>query len=280
MSPIQLEKAVKYASWSGWRGIVLEEWQELFSSIDDWLGSPSQFILDLPCRRIARHDTQKGIVYSKLMWAQNDGAIQKKEIFSWLKWALGPQRALHIWDVSRRMMECGHLCAEPVLAVRKLSVNLRHLNLLVTKEVTSPTVESIVLAGGKEAENAVIAAGKCLALLHADKFLHGDYLPRNTCLQNGKIVFLDNDKSSHWNFMPPFFLRRRNLDQFAYNLLVLSGLESSCDTLSLAFIDAYCQEAKLAPAPISAKVMAKAKKRWEHKASTQSGVASAPRAGK
>ena len=265
MSPIQLEKAVKYASWSGWRGIVLEEWQELFSSIDDWLASPSQPILDLPCRRIARHDTQKGIVYSKLMWAQNDGAIQKKEIFSWLKWAFGPQRALHIWDVSRRMMERGHLCAEPVLAVRKLSVNLRHLNLLVTKEVTSPTVESIVLSGGKEAENAVASAGKCLAQLHADKFLHGDYLPRNTCLQNGKIVFLDNDKSSHWDFMPPFFLRRRNLDQFAYNLLVLSGLDSYRDALSLAFIDAYCQEAKLSPVPISAKVMAKAKQRWENK---------------
>ena len=266
MPPILLEKAVKYASWSGWRGFVLEKWRELFPCIDDWLASPSQLILDAPCRRIARHETPKGIVYSKLMWAQNDGAIQKREMFPWLKWALGPQRSLHIWNVSREMLECGHLCAEPVLAVRKLSVNLRHLNLLVTKEVTAPTVESIVLSGGKDAENAVLSAGKCLALLHADKFLHGDYLPRNTCLQNDRIVFLDNDKSSHWDdFPPPFFLKRRNLDQFAYNLLLLSGLDSYRDALSLAFIDAYCQEAKLTSAPISAKVMDKAKKRWERK---------------
>ena len=265
MPPIQLEKAVKYASWSGWRGFVLEQWQDLFSRIDDWLASPSQSILDLPCRRIARHETQKGIVYSKLMWASNDGAIKKHEIFPWLKWGLGSHRALHIWDVSRRMLQNGHLCAEPVLAVRKLQANLRHFNLLVTKEVTSPTIESIVLAGGKDAENAVIAAGKDLASLHADHFLHGDYLPRNTCLQNGKIIFLDNDKSSHWDFSPPFFLKRRNLDQFAYNLLLLSGLDCYRDALSLAFIDAYCQAAKLAAAPISAKVMAKAKKRWENK---------------
>ena len=267
MPPIQLETAVKYASHE-WGGYVLEEWQSLFPGIDDWLASPGQLVLDSPCRRIARHDTPKGIVYSKLMWAQNDGAVKKKEIFAWLKWTLGPQRALQIWIVSRKMLQCGHLCAEPVLAVRKYfaAANLRHLNLLVTKEVTSPTLEKIVLSGGKAAEDAVVVAGECLALLHADRFLHGDYLPRNACLQNGKIVFLDNDKTSHWNIIPPFFLRQRNLDQFAYNLTILAGLDDFCETLPLMFIDAYCHVAGLASASLSKKVMLKAKLRWQNKA--------------
>ncbi len=259
-----VDEAAAYSD-DGWHGFVLDRRQGCFNDLSKWLESCEEVVLNAPCRRVSRHKTKFGTLYSKLMWARNDGAIQKRELISWFKWAYGPARSVHIWKISRKMMAAGHPCAVPVLAVRKKVPGGRHLNLLVTEEILAPTVEKIILEGGENAEKAVKAAGVCLAKLHKDNFVHGDYLPRNACILDDRIIFLDNDKTSGWSFRPPFFLRKRNVDQFAYSLLVLSGMDECRETLSLAFINEYCSEAGIEPAALIGPVMKKARARWERR---------------
>ena len=81
----------------GWRGWVLAGYEAEFGKLDEWLAnSPQHLVLDALCRKVARHERPDGNLYSKLMWAQNDGALQKHELFSLLKWAWGPSRAVTV----------------------------------------------------------------------------------------------------------------------------------------------------------------------------------------
>lgn len=262
---------------NGWHGWKDANCADAFDDIDGWLAADGRsVVLETPCRTIARHpfllEGREINVYSKLMRAQNDGALKKNELFSLAKWALGPSRAIRILKTTSMMISLGHLCPRPLLAVRRKVKNGHHPNLIVTQEITAPTVESIVLNGKSEdVKDAVIAAGCDLAKLHTDRFLHGDYLPRNTCLENGRIFFLDNDKTSKWFFMPPFSQRRRNLEQFAYNLMLLKGLENCNSELPTIFLEAYFATS---PRPDSRRqsdiVLGKARDRWERRRSRTS----------
>ena len=248
---------------NGWRGFVRSGWS--FDDVDAWLeeGS-SEVILDALCRKVRRHRTEKGVVYSKLMWAQNDQAIREGLPHKWLKWAFGRSRAVLILKTTSLMTAMGHLCPEPLLAVRKLRANGWHLNLLVTREVSGKTLEEEVLHGAGEA--AVVRAGRELALLHKDGFVHGDFLPRNTMLDGDRFFFLDNDKSAHRGF---FFLQRRNLDQFTYNLMYLMGTDSCHHELPMAFLESYASTAQWGEERKQAefaRILAKAEKRWQNEA--------------
>ena len=260
---------VSSKGWHGWKDVKCAD---AFVDIDSWLAADEhQIVLETPCRTIARHpfsfNGEAINVYSKLMCAQNDGALKKHEILSLLKWALGPSRAVRVLKTTSLMLEFGHLCPRPLLAVRHKMRSGHHLNLLVTAEVTAPTLESIIQQkADDDARKAVIAAGHDLAKLHADRFLHGDYLPRNTCLDGGKIVFLDNDKTSRWPIMPPFQLRRRNLEQFAYNLMLQKGLKECKTELPTLFLDAYFEAAKRRDEERQKGiVLNKARARWENR---------------
>ena len=246
---------------NGWEGLVSPDFAPLFDRLDEWLTKDSTVILEAPCRTIRRHQTDLGTLYSKLMRAQNDGAYTRKEWFAWLKWAFGPSRALHILKVSSLMLAQGHGCAIPVLAVRKRQWNGRHLNLLVTQEVPFPTVEQFVTSPSPQ--EALRISGEALASLHQDSFIHGDFLPRNCCLDSAhhRLFFLDNDKTSHWRYAP-FFLQQRNLEQFSYNLIRLTGNQD----LPFPFLSAYFESRGFTPsrrAAIESSVMSHAIARWQ-----------------
>ena len=249
----------------GWRGYVRVGYEGLFGNIAEWLNGKADIVLSAKCRKVLRHETPQGVVYSKLMWAQNDQAITEGLPHKWLKWAFGRSRAVLILKNTSEMIARGHLCPEPLLAVRKLQANGWHLNLLVTAEVKEPTVEALVLGGDEE---SVRRAGRELALLHADEFVHGDFLPRNSCLGNGKFYFLDNDKSRHW-IKAPFFLQRRNLDQFTYNLMYLKGTDCCRKELPMAFLESYAEAAKWDEERKKyefVRIIEKAEKRWKKEA--------------
>ncbi|MBR4676251.1 MAG: hypothetical protein IKP00_17475 [Victivallales bacterium] len=255
----------------GWNGWVLDGEEKELANINLWLStSPQTVVLDALCRRVVRHERPGGNFYSKLMWAQNDGALQKKELFSLLKWALGTARSVTILKTTANMLARGHLCPKPVLGVRHLEKSGRHLNLIVTTEVVAPTIEDVIQKGSEaDAVVAVKQAGRDLARLHSDHFLHGDYLPRNACFSEKGTVFLDNDKTSSWSFMPPWFLRRRNLEQFTYNLMLQKGLEECHLELPTLFWDSYADEAGIAESrrkSIFDGIIAKCRRRWENKA--------------
>lgn len=255
-----------------WKGWVNPDWNGVFASLDEWLASSERkVVLETVCRTVARHETPMGAVYSKLMRAGNDGALMKKELFPWLKWALGPARAVTVLKNTAAMLAKGHACPKPLLAARLGKKDGRHLNLLVTEEVKAPTLESIVAGDDSSAKNdGVRLAGEQLAALHADYFIHGDFLPRNTCLdiERHDLIFLDNDKTSRWRIKPPFFLQKRNLDQFCYSLMLLGGLNACSMEYPMIFLRAYsaaCKWDVKRRERVFASVIAKAKTRWQNK---------------
>jgi hypothetical protein len=115
--------------------------------------------------------------------------------------------------------------------------------------------------------NLLSFAAEKMEMLHRDNFVHGDFLARNVCLDwaGQKLYFLDNDRTRHWPFSPPFWRPRRNLAQFCYNLMLLDGAGDS--PLPEAFLRSY---AEMRPDwPVSrrqeevARVLQQVQQRWE-----------------
>ncbi len=228
----------------GWRGLIAEDFA--LPSIGEFLSEEGQaLVVDSPCRIVSRHSFGRTRpVFAKLMRAQNDNAFQKKEFWAHWKWSNGPSRAIHILRVSAEMLCDGFFCPEPLLAVRKRESDGWHQNLLVTAEVNAPTLEQSLDKATDEAEreNLVRNAARALFQFHSKGYVHGDFLPRNCCLDvsSGRFFFLDNDKTFHWKSFHPFwFLRKRNLEQFAYNVMRRGGFAEYHDNLARAFLEEY-----------------------------------------
>ncbi|HQL87320.1 MAG: hypothetical protein BWX73_01817 [Lentisphaerae bacterium ADurb.Bin082] len=231
---------------NGWKGWVLDEWQQLpeLADLETWLQAPQQtIVLEAPCRTVSRRETALGAVYVKLMRGRNDGAVRNREVFSWLKWTLLPSRGVYILKVTAAMAARGHHCPTPVLGARCRGRWGYPRELYVSREVTLPTLEEcLVRATGKGEQQELLAfTAERLARFHLDHFVHGDFLPRNACVdtQAGHLYFLDNDRTRHWPFLPPFQRQRRNLAQFCYNLMLLDG--SGQSPLPADFLKAYAE---------------------------------------
>lgn len=231
---------------NGWKGWILDGWQQLpeLADLDAWLLEPQQtIVLETICRTVSRRETALGAVYVKLMRGRNDGAVRNREVVSWLKWTLLPSRGAHILKVTAAMAARGHHCPIPVLGARCRGRWGYPRELYVSREVTQPTLEEcLVSAAGKGEQRELLAfTAERLARFHLDHFVHGDFLPRNACVdtQAGHLYFLDNDRTHHWPFRPPFQRQRRNLAQFCYNLMLLDG--SGQSPLPADFLQAYAE---------------------------------------
>ena len=233
----------------GWDGWLNDAWADAteLQDIDAWLDDPGQdIVLEALCRTVARRSIKgHGIVYSKLMRAQNDGVFTKNELFSKFKWKFYPSRAKCILKITARMLDMGHHCPIPVLGIRRKRLAELPTDLFVSTELTDPTVEERLKNATDDGERRELLAicGRELARFHADGFIHGDFLPRNTCLSmdNATLSYLDNDRTRHWPRTPFFHFQRRNLTQFCFNLYVLA--QSDSPELPEAFIDAYAAAA-------------------------------------
>ena len=234
----------------GWNGWLNDAWADAaeFKDINAWLDAPGQdIVLEALCRTVARRTIENhGVVFSKLMRAQNDGVITKNELFSKFKWKFYPSRAKCILKTTALMLERGHHCPIPVLGIRRKRLAELPTDLFVATALTDPTVEEHLKSASNDSERKELLAicGRELARFHADGFVHGDFLPRNTCLSldNATLSYLDNDRTRHWPRTPLFHFQRRNLTQFCFNLYVLARSDSP--ELPEALIDAYAATAR------------------------------------
>lgn len=235
-----------FVSDDGWRGLVNDEWADILDirRIDEWMARKDQESLkDVPCRIILKASTAGGIVYTKYMKAQNDGVIKKREIFPKIKWTLNPSRALRILNTTAKMIALGHLAPTPILGARKrMELGYPH-EIFIAKEVELDTAEDIFYkANDSQKLELMEFCGKTLAMLHRDGFIHGDYLPRNICpdAKNNAMVYLDNDRTKFHRINMPFFLKRRNLAQFSFNLYLLA--ENPVEHCVKSLVNAYGNE--------------------------------------
>lgn len=231
---------------NGWDALVLEDWSDYapLLDLDRWMQEPSsERVKDTPCRIILKSLTPNGVIYTKYMRAQNDGVIQKHEIFPKLKWTFAPSRGQRILKTTAMMISCGHPCPLPILGARKRGAFGYPHEIFIAAEVTLPTAEDDFYSR-KEAERPTLIrlCGRRLAALHRDGFIHGDFLPRNICpnWKEDNIFFLDNDRTKRHSIQMPFFLKRRNLAQFCFNLYLLA--EEPVEPLIDDLVDSYAAE--------------------------------------
>ena len=231
---------------NGWNALILEEWSDYapLLDLDEWMkDAGSTEIKNTPCRVILKTMTPKGVVYTKYMRAQNDGVIKKHEIFPKLKWTFAPSRAQRILKTTAMMIALGHPCAVPLLGARRRgSFGYPH-EIFISTEVTLPTAEDDFYQRNENTRPELIRlCGRRLAALHRDGFIHGDFLPRNICPDwtNDTVFYLDNDRTKRHAIPQPFFLKRRNLAQFCFNLYLLA--EKPVEPLIEALVEAYAAE--------------------------------------
>ena len=231
---------------NGWNALILEEWSDYapLLDLDEWMkDAGSTEIKNTPCRVILKTMTPKGVVYTKYMRAQNDGVIKKHEIFPKLKWTFAPSRAQRILKTTAMMIALGHPCAVPLLGARRRgSFGYPH-EIFISTEVTLPTAEDDFYHRNENTRPELIRlCGRRLAALHRDGFIHGDFLPRNICPDwtNDTVFYLDNDRTKRHAIPQPFFLKRRNLAQFCFNLYLLA--EKPVEPLIEALVEAYAAE--------------------------------------
>ena len=233
---------------NGWDVLVHEEWSDFapLQDLDAWMKLPSsEIVKDTPCRIILKTATPNGVIYTKFMRAQNDGVIKNHEIFPKLKWTLAPSRGQRILKTTAAMRALGHPCPVPILGARKRGAFGYPTEIFIASEITLPTAEDDFYQRSELVRPELISlCGRRLAALHRDGFIHGDFLPRNVCpdWKNNTIFFLDNDRTKHHALPMPFFLKRRNLAQFSFNLYLLA--EQPVEPLVTALVDAYAAELK------------------------------------
>jgi len=231
---------------NGWSALVLEDWSGFapLQDLDAWMkDTASEIIKDTPCRVILKSRTPEGVIYTKYMRAQNDGVIQKHEIFPKLKWTLAPSRAQRILKTTAMMIALGHPCPVPLLGARRRGRFGYPHEIFISTEVALPTAEDDFYQRTEATRPELIRlCGRRLAALHRDGFIHGDFLPRNVCpdWSNKTIFYLDNDRTKRHAIPQPFFLKRRNLAQFCFNLYLLA--ETPVEQLVDELVAAYAEE--------------------------------------
>ena len=203
----------------GWHGLAATpEFAAIAEHLDEWLRqNPGTLVVHYASRDVRRIPLPSGFVYLKHIRALTDAGLAGKEWFSWCKWVLRPSRALATWRVSRRLLDAGFRCPEPLLAVRRRH-SLYPTDLFISAAIPFPDLWQD--ASLPPADLAHFLATE-LAHFHAAGFAHGDCILRNLCRDttDNHLVFLDNDRT----WQPPTLLRRhyqrRNLAQLAYSLL-------------------------------------------------------------
>ena len=213
------EPSVIYRS-DAWRGRVLAAWQDVFARLDDWLEVPGEVVVSYDSRQVQRRETANGTVYLKRIWALTDAGIHGSDWFSALKWIGRPSRALACWRISRQLLAAGFRCAEPVLAARRRNCFGYPEDLIVTAAVPWPTLEAVLAAKKADDGRDIVAlAARQLREFHKAGFVHGDCILRNICLDgDGRLVYLDNDRTKRPGPLNLFCSWKRNLAQFGYSL--------------------------------------------------------------
>lgn len=227
--------------WSagGFRGTVHPDWQSIFANTEPlaWIAHSSvEQLSDRPSSKVDRCQTDRGIVFAKVMTAATDNATQSRAVLPKLKWTLRWSRARVTMRTSWRMERAGIHCAPVVFAARKRS-GLGATDVLISSQVQGESLLSALRREDNSGNRAALVqrAAEAIKRLHEHGFMHGDLHPNNIILQGPAkdICFIDNDRTRHWAIGLPWVFRMRNLEQMAYRLLRINEEETEL------FLEAY-----------------------------------------
>ena len=147
-------------------------------------------------------------------------ASDSDSLINRLKWRFRSSRMLHTWRISQELQAAGFGCPEIQLAARKRAWCPFGwpTDVLVTSPVAGRQVHELLKTQPPAEVLAAVAAE--LARFHAAGFAHGDCIPGNLFLEdNGRLAFIDNDRTMRTHAWDKWPRVRRNLVQFAFHLL-------------------------------------------------------------
>ncbi|MDD3952980.1 MAG: lipopolysaccharide kinase InaA family protein [Lentisphaeria bacterium] len=218
-----------------WKGLVREGWQSVFADIHQ-LADSGEVIVDKPDRVVRRIETPNGVVYFKRICGAGTGRG-----WYFLKSLLRTPRSLAIWHVSEQMRLADLGCPLPLLAVSSCCFSsCRFEDILVTAEIPYSLVSDLLKDAADNAvrEGILQKAGQGIRELHDKGFVHGDCLPGNICMgPDGKLIFLDNDRTAKKIGIVNRGARLQNLVQFCSHALTALPNQALLDT----FLDSYDQ---------------------------------------
>ncbi|MBR6471339.1 MAG: hypothetical protein IKS83_06050 [Victivallales bacterium] len=199
-----------------WQGVHLGDFSLPSDPLDHWL----EQIHASACRRYPSRciaaPTEDFPWYVKILW----GASDHDTWLNRLKWRLRPSRMLQTWRISMALEEAGFLCPKIQLAARRRAWWPLGwpTDLLIMAPIAGRQLSSTITQENATEVLPQVAAE--LARFHAAGFAHGDCIPGNLFLQdNGKLAFIDNDRTMHTRFGNRTARIRRNLVQFGFHLL-------------------------------------------------------------
>ena len=140
----------------------------------------------------------------------------------WLKVYPTPdgRRARRAWRMGRALVHAGLDAPEGVLVG-----TCGGAGLLVTRDLGGrPLLDAIAAARGVATHEILRALGRTVGALHAAGFVHGDLVPSNVQLCDGRLAFLDHDRTRRGRLLV-WWGARRNLVQLGR--FVVPGVAAS-----------------------------------------------------
>ena len=228
-----------------WIGLIRQDWSQAFADHDplSWMAllphERSRYRLS---RQIYRVDTDKGLVYLKVILGLNERSMQKKR--SWmdsLKWRLRPSRAIQTLRVSQAMLANDIWCPPPILAAREHQGGAAR-DIFIAEAVELPGLGMRLkdAASDEHRIEMIRTVVPQIVKLHQKRFLHGDLLPNNLHVTDdlSQVCFMDNDRTRQWPCSLPWWAIKRNLAQLVYRLLFHQG-----QAVAQSCLDAYGEAA-------------------------------------
>ena len=148
-------------------------------------------------------------------------ASEHDSLWNRLKWRMRPSRMLHTWQISQDLQASGFVCPDSQLAARKRTWRPFGwpTDVLVMSPIGGQPVSELLHR--KPPQEILSAIANELARFHAAGFVHGDCIAGNLFLQtDGRLAFIDNDRTMRTSFWDCTARIRRNLVQFGFHLLL------------------------------------------------------------
>ena len=200
-----------------WRGIHHRDFVVPGGDLDEWLGHIGA---TASRQRVSRWIASPGKDcpwFVKVLTA----ASEHDSLWNRLKWRMRSSRMLHTWQISQELQAAGLICPVIQLAARKRDWRPFGwpTDVLVMSPIDGRPVPELLQSNPPGEILASIAHE--LARFHAAGFAHGDCIPGNLFLQtDGRLAFIDNDRTMRAGFWDHTARIRRNLVQFGFHLLL------------------------------------------------------------
>ncbi|MFA6816895.1 MAG: lipopolysaccharide kinase InaA family protein [Lentisphaeria bacterium] len=227
----------------GWKGYIAEEWQDDWKNIGLWMSdNPGKIIVKYKSREVRKIKTSRGVVYLKDIYALTDAGMAGKDWLSWMKWYCRPSRARATFMVSQKMLSDGILCAEPLAGLRMRSSSGLPRDIFISREVHGEILSQklAALEEKRKIHEIIRSVARQLELFHRKGYVHGDCLLRNLAFSSdGKLIYLDNDRTKYDRWYKLFCRKKRNLAQLGYSILRVTNRRENLNI----FLEEYRKKA-------------------------------------